>query len=83
MNALTRVSQGVNITLTFDDVMELIFAQTGQIIPSSEFHVTLYSKAGDYYYYAFCVENRERLNDRENSPLPVNLGLGQDVVQRD
>ena len=81
MNALTRVSQGVNITLTFDDVMELIFAQTGQIIPSSEFHVTLYSKAGDYYYYAFCVENRERLNDRENSPLPVNLGLGQDVVQ--
>jgi signal transduction histidine kinase/putative methionine-R-sulfoxide reductase with GAF domain len=81
MNALTRVSQGVNITLTFDDVMELIFAQTGQIIPSSEFHVTLYSRAGDYYYYAFCVENRERLNDRESSPLPLNLGLGQEVVQ--
>lgn len=80
MNALTRVSQGVNITLTFDDVMELIFAQTGQIIPASEFHVTLYSKAGDYYYYAFCVENRERLEDRENIPLPVNLGLGQEVI---
>jgi len=80
MNALTRVSQGVNITPTFDDVMELIFAQTGQIIPASEFHVTLYSKAGDYYYYAFCVENRERLNDRENSPLPLNLGLGQEVI---
>ena len=27
MNALTRVSQGVNVTLTFDDVLELIFAQ--------------------------------------------------------
>ena len=80
MNALTRVSQGVNITLTFDDVMELIFAQTGQIIPASEFHVTLYSKAGDYYYYAFCVENRERLAERENNPLPVNLGLGQEVI---
>lgn len=81
MNALTRVSQGVNITLTFDDVMELIFAQTGQIIPASEFHVTLFSRAGGYYYYAFCVENRERLDDRENVPLPLNLGLGQDVVQ--
>ena len=82
MNALTRVSQGVNITLTFDDVMELIFAQTGQIIPASEFHITLYSKAGDYYYYAFCVENRERLEELENSPLPANLGLGHEVISK-
>src|SRR6266498_3350073 len=37
MNALTRVSQGVNVTLTFDDILELIFAQTSQIIPSSLF----------------------------------------------
>lgn len=82
MNALTRVSQGVNITLTFDDVMELIFAQTGLIIPATEFHITLYSKAGDYYYYAFCVENRERLKERETIPLPENLGLGQEVTRK-
>ena len=82
MNALTRVSQGVNITLTFDDVMELIFAQTGQIIPASEFHVTLYSAAGDYYYYAFGVENRDRLEERENIPQPLNLGLGQEVIRK-
>ena len=82
MNALTRVSQGVNITLTFDDVMELIFAQTGQIIPASEFRVTLYSKNGDYYYYAFCVENRERLQEQEDIPLPENLGLGQEVIRK-
>jgi len=82
MNALTRVSQGVNITLTFDDVMELIFAQTGQIIPASEFQVTLYSQPGDYYYYAFCIENRERLEERENVPQPINLGLGQEVIRK-
>ena len=82
MNALTRVSQGVNITLTFDDVMELIFAQTGQIIPASEFHITLYNKAGDYFYYAFCVDNKERLEERENIPLPATLGLGQEVVSK-
>jgi signal transduction histidine kinase/putative methionine-R-sulfoxide reductase with GAF domain len=82
MNALTRVSQGVNITLTFDDVMELIFAQTGQIISASEFHVTLYSEAGDYYYYAFCVENHDRLPERETIPQPLNLGLGQEVIRK-
>ena len=42
MNALTRVSQGVNITLTFDDVLELIYAQVSQIIPTSHFTITLY-----------------------------------------
>lgn len=82
MNALTRVSQGVNITLTFDDVMELIFAQTGQIIPATEFHVTLQNKAGQYFYYAFCVENHERLQERENIPLPAKYGLGQEVYEK-
>ncbi|MDQ3007275.1 MAG: GAF domain-containing protein, partial [Chloroflexota bacterium] len=70
MNALTRVSQGVNVTLTFDDVLELIFAQATQIIPSSLFHITLYNKAANYFYYAFCVDDNDRALSRENLPLP-------------
>jgi signal transduction histidine kinase len=82
MNALTRVSQGVNITLTFDDVLELIYAQTAQIIPTSHFHITLHNKANDFYYYGFCVENGERLQERENIPFPPNTGLGTEVIRK-
>lgn len=82
MNALTRVSQGVNITLTFDDVLELIFAQATQIIPSTHFHITLYNKAASYYYFGFCVDERERVSSRENKPLPTNFGLGQEIIRR-
>lgn len=82
MNALARVAQGVNITLTFNDVLELIYAQTAQIVPLSHFHITLYSRDGDYYYLAFAVENNERLVSRENSPIPSNMGLAREVVQR-
>jgi signal transduction histidine kinase len=82
MNALTRVSQGVNVTLTFDDVLELIFAQTSQIIPSSLFHITLYSKAANYFYYAFRVDDNERMTPRENQPLPPSLGLGQEIIRK-
>ena len=82
MNALTRVSQGVNITLTFDDVLELIFAQATQIIPSTHFHITLYSKAANYFYYGFCVDDGERAIHRENKSLPSNLGLGQEIIRR-
>jgi signal transduction histidine kinase len=82
MNALTRVSQGVNVTLTFDDVLELIFAQTTQIIPSTLFHITLYNKAANYFYYAFRVDDNERMTGRENQPLPSNLGLGPEIIRK-
>jgi len=82
MNALTRVSQGVNVTLTFDDVLELISAQTGQTIPTTHFHITLYDKDSDYFYYGFCVENNERMRERENLPFTVNTGLGPDVIRK-
>ncbi|MBI5932392.1 MAG: GAF domain-containing protein [Chloroflexi bacterium] len=82
MNALARVSQGVNITLDFDDVLELIYAQTAQIIPAANFHITLNNKAANYLYYGFCVENRERIETKENSPLPPNTGLDRDIILR-
>jgi signal transduction histidine kinase len=82
MNALTRVSQGVNVTPTFDDILELIFAQATQIIPSSLFHITLYNKAANYFYYAFCVDDNDRVHARENLPLPLSLGLGSEIIRR-
>ncbi len=82
MNALTRVSQGVNVTLTFDDVLELIYAQTAQIIPTSHFHITLYNEASDYYYYGFCVENNERIPERENLPFSASTGLSPEVIRK-
>lgn len=82
MNALTRVSQGVNVTLTFDDVLELIYAQTAQIIPTSHFHITLYNRDSNYYYYGFCLENNERIQERENLPFSKNTGLAPDVIRK-
>jgi signal transduction histidine kinase/putative methionine-R-sulfoxide reductase with GAF domain len=81
-DALVRVSQGVNITLTFDDVLELIYAQTSQIVPVNHLHITLYNKENNFYYYGFCVEDNERLQERENLPLPPNSGLAPEIVRK-
>ncbi|GAB4502397.1 MAG: hypothetical protein Fur0035_19490 [Anaerolineales bacterium] len=80
MNVLARISQGINITLNFDDVLELIYAQTVQIIPGSDFHLTLYNKTGQNFYYAFYLENDERMPQRENSPLLPKSTLDQEIV---
>src|SRR5574341_1168478 len=82
MNALTRVSQGVNITLTFDDVLELIYAHTAQIIPTSHFHITLYNKDNDYFYYGFAVENNDRILARENVPFPSTSGIAPEIIRK-
>jgi len=82
MNALTRVSQGVNVTLTFDDVLELIYAQTAQIIPTSHLHITLHDKTNDFFYYGFCIENNDRITSRENVPYPPNTGLNPEIIRR-
>jgi len=80
MNTLARIAQGINITLNFDDILELIYAQTTQIIPGSDFHITLFHKTGQYAYHAFCLEDEERISERENEPLPAKTSLDQEVV---
>ncbi|HVM70623.1 MAG TPA: GAF domain-containing protein [Anaerolineales bacterium] len=81
MNILARVAQGVNVTVAFDDIMELIYAQTDQALPVDDFHITLYDKDNNYYYFAFCVEKDDRITARENVPMPMDTGLSPEVIQ--
>lgn len=80
MNVLARISQGINITLDFDNILELIYAQTVQIIPLADLHLTLYNKTARNFYYAFYLENDERIPQRENVPLLPKSSLGQEVI---
>jgi signal transduction histidine kinase len=80
MRVLTRVSQGVNITLSFDDTLELIYTQTNNILPTRDFHICLYDRANDFLYPVFYLENDERLQEYENRPIPFEQGLERDVL---
>jgi len=80
LNALARIAQGINITLNFDDILELIYAQTMQVVPGSDFHLTLYNPTGQYFYYAFCLEDEERIERFENAPIPPKTSLDQEVM---
>jgi signal transduction histidine kinase len=81
MNVLTRVAQGTSFTIAFDDVLELIYAQTNQVIRTEDFHVALFDQAGQTLRWIFAVESDERRFDRENQPLPASTGLEWAIVQ--
>ncbi|MGE5222524.1 MAG: GAF domain-containing protein [Omnitrophica WOR_2 bacterium] len=80
MNILTRVSQGINITKAFDDILELIYAQTSQLIPTRDFRITLRDAFSDILYHVFFLENDERIIENENKPLPLGQGLEYEVI---
>lgn len=79
-NVLARIAQGVNITLTMDDTLELVYAQTTQVIPANDFHVILVDRQTQKLVEVFCVSEDERYPQLENIPLSGRL-VEEEVVR--
>lgn len=81
MNVVTRLAEGINITLAFDDLLELFYAQTNYLLPTRDYCITLLDESGEMLYHAFYLDKDERLSERENQPLPGGQGLEAEVVR--
>ncbi|MEJ2486309.1 MAG: GAF domain-containing protein [Anaerolineales bacterium] len=81
MNVLTRVAKGINVTINFDDILELIYAQTRQVIPVDDFNITLFSEATNHLRHVFLVQQDDRISELENEIIPLGYGLEREVLQ--
>jgi signal transduction histidine kinase len=81
MNVLGRVAQGVNVTINFDDILELVYAQTIQILKAQHVRITLFNSTTQTFYHVFYLDHDERLEEYENRSIPDGLGLEQEVVR--
>jgi signal transduction histidine kinase len=81
MDVLTRIAQGVNITLEFDNILELIYAQTNLVIPAIDFRITLRNPIDGKFFHAFFLEDDERMAHNENINIPTRNGLEEIVIQ--
>ncbi len=82
METLNRLAQGINITLHFDDLLELIFAQTEHILPLTDFWLSIYDPETQRFSFVFVVEDGERQFDQENIPLNLDEHLEKLVIQK-
>lgn len=82
METLNRLAQGINVTLHFDDLLELIFAQTENILPLTDFWLSTYDPTSHLFSFACVVENGERQFDQENIPLDLSEHLEKIVLQK-
>jgi signal transduction histidine kinase len=81
MDVLARIAEGINITLNFDDMLELVFAQTTRLIPTRDFVITLRDAASNMAYHAFYLEDDDRLAEKEHRPIPEGISLEQVVLR--
>lgn len=81
MNILTRVAQGVNVTINLDDIFELIYAQITQLIPADQFRLILKSVQGDGLVQVFFIDGEDRITGQENVYLPAEASLESEVVR--
>lgn len=73
MDALIRVAQGVNVTLRLEDIFELVFAQTSQILPLSFFRIVLFEPPAGRPVVVFSTRGGERISSEENTPLDAQF----------
>jgi signal transduction histidine kinase len=81
LNVLSQVSQAVNYTIEFDDLLELIYAQTDRLISAPYFYIALRERGSDKLFFAFFLENEERYEDRENHRWLMGRDVFSEVVR--
>jgi signal transduction histidine kinase len=80
MNVLSRVSQGINITLMLDDILELIYAQSTQIISADDFHIMLLDERTKDLIEIFYIQENDRMQQFENLTVTTRI-LEQEVIR--
>ena len=82
LDTLARVARGVNVTIVFDDLLELLYAQVVRLVKAHYFRILLWDEGTQQLRFAFVVNGEERLREKEGKPLPEEKPLAWDVFRR-
>ncbi len=81
LNVLSQVGQAVNFVIEFDDLLELISAQTNRLVPAPYFYIALYEERSEQLYFAFMQEDEERYKDKEDVRWDMGTDLYSQVIR--
>ncbi|MBE0689404.1 MAG: GAF domain-containing protein, partial [Anaerolineae bacterium] len=81
LGILSRVSQAVNFTGEFDQLLELIGTQTLKLIDGTHIYIALRDAAMNELYYAFVQEDGDRYEDKENRRWTLSNDVVSEVAR--
>ncbi|MGB1287117.1 MAG: GAF domain-containing protein, partial [Aggregatilineales bacterium] len=81
LNVISQVGQAVNLTVDFNDLLELISTQTGKLLDASYFYILLYEPGIQQVRFVFFQEANERYENKENMRWTLDNGLFSDIIK--
>ena len=82
MDTITKVAEQINQKLVLDDLLDMFYQETRNLVPTVDFRITLKSGAGDDYYHVFYVSDNKRITRRENQPFYAQQSLETVVIEK-
>jgi signal transduction histidine kinase len=79
VDVLRWVGQAISFTMDVDDLMELVYAQTGRVINTNNFYIALHNPEKESLSFAFYVEEGERLY--KDTEWSVDIGLSGVIIR--
>lgn len=81
MDTITKVAEGINQKLNFNELLELFYKETRQLIPTVDFRITISDGSGEKVNHVFFVANNQRLPNHEGSIYRVDHSLEAEVIR--
>ncbi len=81
MDTITKVAEGINQILAFDELLEMFYTETRKLVTTVDFRITLKTESGDDFHHVFYIADNQRISSRENHSYLVNQSLEADVVR--
>lgn len=81
LDVLSQVSQAANFTIDFDDLLELISAQTDKLVDAAYFYIVLLDERAEELYFAFFLEGDERYREKEDRRWAIGRDLYSAIVR--
>ncbi|MGD8605381.1 MAG: GAF domain-containing protein, partial [Anaerolineales bacterium] len=82
LEVLSRLAQDAAAAASADELFDLIFTQTNQLIPTQNLSIATLDPAGDTLSYNLLVVDNQRLQPEEGKPIPSNQGLLPEVIRQ-
>lgn len=81
MDTITRVAEGINLQLSFGEMLEMFYTQTRNLISTVDFRITLKDEPEGNFHHVFYIANGERFPNRETYSPIVNQSLEAETIR--
>jgi signal transduction histidine kinase len=81
MDTINKVAKGINQKSAFDELLNMFYTETKNLVPTVDFRITLRAEPGENFHHAFYIADNKRIVSRETHLYQADQSLEAEVVR--